>query len=177
MLKIWRRSWEPFRSCLLNSTANPAHFQRNWAGLAVLFSRELLNGSQDFFSLLYYNFYLIKKKYPPKRFCLHIFKTYFWRNSGIGSVKGYCLLFFEVPASRSTKICGFLEYFLDLSTQAGKTELVQQSKIQCYVVSTDFTMELYSFWSRSLLFVSVCLQYQKKCFKLNLMCILDLLLK
>ena len=26
-------------SYLLNSTANPAHFHSNWAGLAVLFSR------------------------------------------------------------------------------------------------------------------------------------------
>ena len=39
MLKIWKRSWEPFRSYLLNSTANPAHFHSNWAELAVLFSR------------------------------------------------------------------------------------------------------------------------------------------
>ena len=41
--------WEPFGSYLLNSTANPAHFHSNWAGLAVLFSRQLLNGSQDYF--------------------------------------------------------------------------------------------------------------------------------
>ena len=34
---------------LINSKANPAHFHPNWAGLAVLFSRQLLNGSQDFF--------------------------------------------------------------------------------------------------------------------------------
>ena len=40
---------EPFGSYLLNSTANPAHFHPNWAGLAVPFSRQLLNGSQDFF--------------------------------------------------------------------------------------------------------------------------------
>ena len=42
-------------SCLevANSTANPADFHPNWAGLAVLFSRQILNGSQDFFSLLY----------------------------------------------------------------------------------------------------------------------------
>jgi hypothetical protein len=26
------KSWEPFRNCLLNSTANPAHFHQNWAG-------------------------------------------------------------------------------------------------------------------------------------------------
>ena len=49
ILKIWNKSWEPFGSYLLNSTANPAHFHPNWAGLAVLFSRQLLNGSQVFF--------------------------------------------------------------------------------------------------------------------------------
>ena len=50
-----KKSWEPFRSCLLNSTANPAHFHPNWAGLAVLFSRQLLKGSQDFF----FHFYIL----------------------------------------------------------------------------------------------------------------------
>ena len=49
ILKIWKKSWEPFESYLLNSTANPAHFHPNWAGLAVQFSRQLLNGSPDFF--------------------------------------------------------------------------------------------------------------------------------
>ena len=39
MLKIWKQSWVPFRSYLLNSTANPAQFECKWAGLAVLFSR------------------------------------------------------------------------------------------------------------------------------------------
>ena len=39
ILKIWKKSWEPFGSCLLNSTANPAQFEWKWAGLAVLFSR------------------------------------------------------------------------------------------------------------------------------------------
>ena len=29
-----KTSWEPFRSCLLNSTANPANFHPNWARLA-----------------------------------------------------------------------------------------------------------------------------------------------
>ena len=52
ILKIGKKSWEPFGSYLLNSTANPAHFHPNWAGLAVLFSRQLLNGSQDFFLIL-----------------------------------------------------------------------------------------------------------------------------
>ena len=36
MLKIWKKSWVPFRSYLQNSTANPAHLHSNWAGLAVL---------------------------------------------------------------------------------------------------------------------------------------------
>ena len=49
ILKIWKKLWELFGSYLLNSTANPAHFHQNWAGLAVPFSRQLLNGSQDFF--------------------------------------------------------------------------------------------------------------------------------
>ena len=39
ILKIWKKSWVPFRSYLLNRTANPAHLHSNWAGLAVLFSR------------------------------------------------------------------------------------------------------------------------------------------
>ena len=58
ILKIWKKSWELFGSYLLNSTAYPAHFHPNWAGLALLFNRQLLNGSQDFFfSLYYFNFY------------------------------------------------------------------------------------------------------------------------
>jgi hypothetical protein len=48
---VKKKSWEPFRSCLLDSTANPAHFHPNWPGLAVLFSRQILNGSQDFFHI------------------------------------------------------------------------------------------------------------------------------
>ena len=49
MLKIWKILWEPFGSCLLNSKANPANFYPNGAGLAVLFSRHLPNGSHDLF--------------------------------------------------------------------------------------------------------------------------------
>ena len=51
-----KKSWEPFRSYLLNNTANPAHFHPNWARLAVLFSKQLLNGSQDFFFIFIYFF-------------------------------------------------------------------------------------------------------------------------
>ena len=38
MLKILKRSWEPFRSCLPNSAANPA----NWTGLAVLSKSQVI---------------------------------------------------------------------------------------------------------------------------------------
>ena len=47
MLKIWKKSWEPFGSCLLN----PDHFHQNWAGLAVLSSRQPPNGSYNFFHI------------------------------------------------------------------------------------------------------------------------------
>ena len=42
------------------STANPAHFHPNWPDLAVLFSRQIPNSSQDFFSLtaiLFFKFF------------------------------------------------------------------------------------------------------------------------
>ena len=45
--------------CQLNSTANLAQFGWKLAGLAVLFSRQILNDSQDFFSHLLNNFRLI----------------------------------------------------------------------------------------------------------------------
>jgi hypothetical protein len=35
VLKIWKKSWEPFGSYLLNSTANPAQFEWKWAGLRI----------------------------------------------------------------------------------------------------------------------------------------------
>ena len=59
------KSWEPFRSCLLNGTANPPHFHQNWAGLAVLFCKQILNGSQDFFEVLF-NFKNISWKFEKK---------------------------------------------------------------------------------------------------------------
>ena len=42
------KSWEPFRSFQLNSTADLAQFWGKWAGLAVLFILQLQNVSQDF---------------------------------------------------------------------------------------------------------------------------------
>ena len=51
ILKIWKKSWVPFGSYLLNSTADSAQFEWKWAGLAVLFSRYLPNGTHDFFQI------------------------------------------------------------------------------------------------------------------------------
>ena len=48
-VRMKKKSWELFRRCLLNSKANPAQLGWKLAGLAVLFSSQLLNGSQDFF--------------------------------------------------------------------------------------------------------------------------------
>ena len=48
-MKEKTNSWQPFGISLLNSTANSANFHPYWTGLAVLFSRQILNGSQDFF--------------------------------------------------------------------------------------------------------------------------------
>ena len=62
-----KKLWEPFGNYLLNSTANPAHFHPNWAGLAVLFSRQLLNGSQDFFFILIIQFSLNFLNIKPLR--------------------------------------------------------------------------------------------------------------
>ena len=67
MLKVWKKSWEPFGSCLLNSTANPAHFHPSLAGLAVLFSRQLPNGSHDFFQTFSICFLIISlRTHKPK---------------------------------------------------------------------------------------------------------------
>ena len=41
MLKIPKKSLEPFGSCRLNSTANLAQFGWKWARLAVIFSRQV----------------------------------------------------------------------------------------------------------------------------------------
>ena len=58
------KSWEQFGSYQLNSTAdlaNLAQFLGKWAGLTVLFSWQLQNGSQDFHFLIVLgsNVYLI----------------------------------------------------------------------------------------------------------------------
>ena len=64
ILKIWKKSWVPFGSFLLNSTANTAHFHSNWAELAVLLSRQILNGSQIFFLFIFwFSFIFLNMEY------------------------------------------------------------------------------------------------------------------
>ena len=75
-----KKSLEPFRSCLLNSTANPAHFHQNLAG----FSRPLLNDSQDFF-LFYITIFILSKKIISQNTFARPFSRLI--SDGIGSVK------------------------------------------------------------------------------------------
>ena len=59
MLKVLRKSWEPFRIYQLTSTANPAQF----TGLAVLVSWTNLKGSHYFlrtFSVALYHKWVVK---------------------------------------------------------------------------------------------------------------------
>ena len=84
MLKIWKKSWVPFRSYLLNSTANPVQFECKWAGLAVLFS-----STHDFFQIFSIAFFSKKENYPINHFCAHILDAYYfwvrWCELGINS--------------------------------------------------------------------------------------------
>ena len=70
MLRVWKKSWEPFRSCLPNSTANPAHFHPSLAGLAVLFGRQLPNGSYNFFQTFSIHFSNYFMKIPQTTIAL-----------------------------------------------------------------------------------------------------------
>ena len=57
-----------------DSTANPGHFHQNWAGLAVLFSRQIINGSRIF---------LYKLHIPQNTFACSFSRLI---SDGIGSV-------------------------------------------------------------------------------------------
>ena len=66
------------------STANPAQFGWKLAGLAVLFSRQLLNGSQDFF--FRFNIFILFFKYETIETHARAFLVL--NISAVGSVKG-----------------------------------------------------------------------------------------
>ena len=70
------KSWEPFGSYQLNSTANPAHLPQNWAKLAVLF--RFFSIAMDGDNSFYVKFIAI--------LCPHIFGVcYFSLSHGVGS--------------------------------------------------------------------------------------------
>ena len=79
--KIFKRkkSWEPFRICPLISTANPANLYPYWAELALVFSRQLLNGSQNIFV---FNIFIYMEPLRPK-------PAHFCPISVVGSVNIY----------------------------------------------------------------------------------------
>ena len=80
--------WVPFGSYLLNSTANPARFEWKWTGWAVLFSRQLPNGTHDFFQIFRMCFLKDFIKNPQTTIAL-TFLTHII--SGIDGVSDACL--------------------------------------------------------------------------------------
>ena len=70
-------------SRLLNSKANPAKFGWKWAGLAVLFSRQLPNGSHDFFQTFSTSFFDYFIKNPQTTIALPFLTN---NNSATGGV-------------------------------------------------------------------------------------------
>ena len=91
-----KKSWEPFRICLLNSTANSANFHPNWSGLAVLFNRQILNGSQDFFLFnILILIYFSKYDKMKRDLCPCIFLTFYfsrmYRELGIEFRAGFII--------------------------------------------------------------------------------------
>ena len=96
MLKVWKKSWEPFVSCLLNSTTNPAKLGRKWAGLAVLFSRQLPNGSHDFFqtfSIYFFNYFI---KNPQTTIVLPFLTYNISAIGGVSNLSIFSLLFISL---------------------------------------------------------------------------------
>ena len=86
ILRIWKKWWVPFGSYLLNSTADSAQFECKWAGLAVLFSRYLPNGTHDFFQIFRICFFKDFIKNPQTTIAL-TFLTHII--SGIDGVAGF----------------------------------------------------------------------------------------
>ena len=75
------KSWEPFWSYQLNSTANPAHIPQNWAKLAksaALFSWQLQHGSQDFDFFNWHGCRLFILCEIHCYLCPHIFWVYYF---------------------------------------------------------------------------------------------------
>ena len=76
VLKRKKKSWELIRIYLPNSIANPAQFGLKWAGLALLFSKQILYNAQDFLfnliTLIFIYFFDIKPLRPMPVHFWHI---------------------------------------------------------------------------------------------------------
>ena len=108
MLKIWKRSWESFKSWLLNSTVQ---FLWKWAVLAVLFSRQVPNGSHylfHIFSIIFFKFL----KYPTNHFRPHIFDTYYCKDRWCARMAPHLLTvdFFSTEADFFFFLWAFKEF-------------------------------------------------------------------
>ena len=106
MLKIWKKLWEPFRSCLLNTTANPAQFRWKWAGLAMLFSRQLPNGAYQYLNICNMQFNTITKTTSSL--------SVSWQINFCTSIcaKIYLIIYFNTEKDRLLKSKHVWEYFL-----------------------------------------------------------------
>ena len=94
-----KKSWELFGSYLLNSTANSARFQSNWAGLAVLFSRQLPNGSHDFFQTFGICFFNYFEKNPQTTVALPFLTHNISATGGVIKVYNKSIFFDHLPPS------------------------------------------------------------------------------
>ena len=83
ILKRTKKSWEPFRSCLINSTTNPAQLGWKWAGLAVQVTSKWLPRFFSYFQNIFLNDFI---KNPQTRNA----RTFLPLNiSAVGSVGQY----------------------------------------------------------------------------------------
>ena len=85
-----KKSCEPFGSCLLNSTANPAKLGWKWAELAALFSRQLPNSSHDFFQTFRTSFFSHFIKNPQTTIALPFLTHNISATGGVSYHKEYC---------------------------------------------------------------------------------------
>ena len=113
------KSWEPFWSYQLNSTANPAHLPQNWAKLAklaVLFSQQLQKGSQDFDFFNCHGCRILILCEIHCYFCPHILWVYYFRLGQCAvylhslphiNFRDYRQFIFEVLPFICSKSCNF----------------------------------------------------------------------
>ena len=112
MLKVWKKSWEPFGSCLLNSTANPTQFGWKWAGLAVHLAGSFQAATTIFFTFSG-QFFLNDFIKNPQTRNTHAFLPL--NISPVGSVRGNKSQYeFNLMCSSVSSVIKFLFYQVKL---------------------------------------------------------------